>query len=267
MQYFHLKERSVLGIKGSDAKKFLQGLVTNDVLSSKNGQLVYCLFLTPQGKIICDAFVQSEGNEILLDIPSLSKNTLLQKLEFSKLNSDVQISDLGDSYKVYISLQDNITFLPDPRHKDLGFRKILKNQQYTDSNSLYKQYHKIRINYCIPDFHMDLQPEKFFPMELGLQNFNAIDLKKGCYIGQEVVARTLHRGSVKKALRVVKLEFANYQLHDNILLKNDKRKVGIMLGNSDDQALALLKTDISNEDLAPELILANDKQRIKLVKQ
>jgi len=84
-------QRKVFRISGTDARKFLQNLITNDVKRLDDGP-IYSALLTPQGKFIADFFLIAEGESILLDVDADASATLIPRLNMYKLRADVDIS-------------------------------------------------------------------------------------------------------------------------------------------------------------------------------
>ncbi len=86
-----LPDRAVMKVVGDDARKFLHGLVTADILNLRPGTARFCALLTPQGKIIADFFVteapQADGGGFFLDCPRALAATLLEKLNLYKLRA------------------------------------------------------------------------------------------------------------------------------------------------------------------------------------
>ena len=225
------ENRAVLYVSGDDASTFLQGLITNDIYKANCDDWIYALLLTPQGKIIADLFIQKDESGYILDCPKSELESIMMKFSLYKLRSDVSFVCCDE--KSILICDDGYE---DPRHKELWKRSIVKSKK---SNSIYQdEYHVIRMKLKIPDFSMDLWPEKFFPHELGMNNLHAIDYAKGCYVGQEVTARVEYRGVVRKVIHLVSLTNPN---KGELIISTDERSVGIILGHVGEVALSIIK--------------------------
>jgi folate-binding protein YgfZ len=263
--YTFLNERSVFRISGEDRVKFLQGLLSNDITKISPDNSIYACMLTPQGKYFADFFLISRGDEILFDILKLRQSEILKKLNMYKLRSAVTINEaphyqvisLATSEKV--NLQSSIVF-KDPRSDKLGMRgfinendfKFLSDNFIEDENS----YDNIRIDNFIAEGDKDLIPEKSFLAEYGLDNLNAIDYSKGCYVGQELVARTHYLGQVRKQIVQVHAKHNLPALGTEI--HAGQQKLGIICSSRANKGLALVRTEDVLKLDSDAKITAND---------
>lgn len=193
-----LKERSILEITGDDRKKFLQGLITNDINKASEATLIYSAMLNSQGRFLYDLFICEIGETLILDCLATRRDEILKKLNFYKLRSKVDIKKNDDSFVISNSSGDGFI---DPRNNDLGFRSYVKDYSASNDNS----YHQKRISLKIPESEHDLTYEKSFILEFDFDNLNAIDYQKGCYVGQELTARTHYRGEIRKKIFHIEL--------------------------------------------------------------
>ena len=184
--------RHIYRLTGSDARHFLQGLITNDLDRITSG-LVYTAMLTPQGKYIADFFLLAEGDAILLDVAADIGPALVQRLSMYKLRADVQIekADLAVSRGTGPAPDGA---LQDPRHPDLGWR--LYGTEASDDGT---DWAAIRVAHCIPETGLELTPDTFI-LEAGFERLHGVDFRKGCYVGQEVTARMKHKTELRKGL-------------------------------------------------------------------
>lgn len=187
-----LKDRAILEISGPERKKFLQGLVTNDVEKASATNLIYTAMLNAQGRFLYDFFIFDNDEKLVLDCLAARRDEILKKLNFYKLRSQVEIKK-NDELKVFSSHESK--GFSDPRNQKLGFR-FYGNEVGDNSN----EYHFKRISLKIPESENDLTYEKSFILEFGFDELNAIDYNKGCYVGQELTARTHYRGEIRKKI-------------------------------------------------------------------
>lgn len=238
----HLKTRSILEISGSDAKNFLQGLITNDINKVSDSALLYSAMLNAQGRFLYDFFIFTKDDKIFLDCLDVRRDEIFKKLNFYKLKAKVTIAK-NDEYAVVASFDDNSAgnLFSDPRHVKMGYRGYLKDVQ-ADENE--QAYHFRRISLAIPESEFDLTYEKSIIAEFGFDDLNAVDYKKGCYIGQELTARTHYMGQVRKKIFHVKMQNLK-EIEKNYEISCEGKSAGIILSSvfykNQLHALALLK--------------------------
>lgn len=239
-EFFHLENRAVIEVSGLHARQFLQGLITNDVNKVAEGEFIYALMLSPQGRFLYDFFITGQGDKLFLDCQKSKVDEVIKKLNIYKLRSQVTISPI--ELKVCAAFtQIDKGFFADPRHVKMGFRSLrasLPNSRPTP----FHHYELKRINLLIPDADKDFIQERSFPLEYGANELNAIDYKKGCYVGQELTARTQHRGTIRK--QICKLEFASAPPEKGTeIISQEGYTVGIVLGSCEHIGLGLVNIE------------------------
>jgi len=201
--YISLPNRGHVRITGEDRKTFLNGLVTNDVMKANDAHLIYACLLTPQGKFLHDFFVWDDGKTLFLECEGGTRAydlaTLLIKY---KLRAKVVI-EAQETCPVYAVFGDDHSGFPDPRHSALARRTYQKPQGFEEKD--FSVWDRIRIEHTIPDGSRDLEIGRSLPLEYGIDHLNGIDFTKGCYMGQELTARTHYRALIKKHLYTVRL--------------------------------------------------------------
>jgi len=227
-----LANRSVIKIGGEDARSFLQGLITNDINKLSRDAALYAAMLTPQGKYLFDFMMYDDGEAVLLDCEAARKDELLKRLNMYKLRAKVQIEDLPNHF-VYSANEGFV----DPRHAGLGKRIIAEGKNKSGD---FAEYQRKRISLGVPD-SADFIPDKSFILQYRFEELNGVDFKKGCYVGQEVTARTKHRGTIRKSLYIVEGQGDLPQFGNEIL--DDGKVVGVMLGSERDAGLALCEIE------------------------
>ena len=197
MNYTHLRDRSLFSITGPDSAKFLQGLITNDVQKAINLASIYSCILTPQGKYFADFFMRATDDGYLLEVHAELLESLVGHLKRYRLRAQVTIEPVND-VQIY-ALDSPVTdSFADPRLAGLGYRLWSKTPPSGQEEIDF--YHSKRIELGVAEGVYDLQSGKSFPPEFGLDQLNAIDYQKGCYVGQELIARTKYRGTLHKSL-------------------------------------------------------------------
>ena len=230
---FHLKNLQIIEISGKDSKKFLQGLITNDINKINDSNLIFSCLLNSNSRFFGEFFIyeiadknQKEEKKILLICAKKFSLELQKKLNFFRLRSDVKIS-LNEDLQVFYSFnsddlkQFKVNIFDDPRSKKMGYFAIINNeilQQNIDKITLatIDNYHRKRIENKICEGEFDLIIDKSFIQEFDYDNLSAIDYQKGCYIGQELIARTHHRGEIRKKIFYLEFELENFCLANDI---------------------------------------------------
>ena len=225
-RYTLLEDRGLLSVGGVDRVTFLQGLVSNDIEKVGAKRAVYAALLTPQGKYLHDFFIVRLDDALLLDCERARLDDLKKRLSMFKLRADVTLDDRSGELRVATLYGDGagdalglsgdagsagafgggIAFI-DPRLKDAGARVVLplEGAAKTLEDARFKatdapEYDRLRLQLGLPDGSRDLVVEKSILLESGFDELNGVDWDKGCYMGQELTARTKYRGLVKKRL-------------------------------------------------------------------
>jgi len=200
--------RSVLIVAGDDRKTFLQGLVSNDVTKVSTDQALWAGFLTAQGKFLWDLFLVEKGDAILVDVDQASAETFKKKLSLYKLRSKVTIemSDLavfavwgGDG-----ALPDGA--VADGRLVEMGGRLYAAEAPAALTEAPLAAWDALRFALGVPDGARDLVADKSLLLENGFDELGGVDFNKGCYMGQELTARTKYRGLIRKRLLPVRFD-------------------------------------------------------------
>ncbi len=241
-----LNNRSILSFKGPDSLKFMQTMVTNDIVKNDYS---YNYLLSPQGRYLYDFFIiKNSDDDFLIDIHSSCSNSMQQKLNFYKLRMDVKIEDLS-TYKVLYAhsapknMSDLDIIYRDPRFKKLGFRIItnhITNDIQNDKNDLYvtDKYH-----FAIPDGVDDLAFERSIPTNFGIEELNGVSFSKGCYVGQEVISRAKYQGVVRKKIFKLVSENIILPVGGKAIFDLSGNKIGSLCSSKDNLGIALLNEE------------------------
>ena len=232
MKVRKMPDRSVLSIGGTDRLSFLQGLVTNDVEKAAGG-IVYTALLTPQGKFIADFFVIGRDDHLLIDVATSHMQTLGQRLMMYRLRADVTI----EPTKLIVSRGTGDALagaFADPRHPALGWR-VYGDHDVSDDTD----WDAIRVANLIPATGIELTDDTYV-LEAGFEALNGVDFKKGCFVGQEIVARMKHKTVLKKGIAQVRID-GSAQTGDAITANG--KPVGTLYTVSGDTGLAYLRFD------------------------
>ncbi len=232
-------KRKLYDITGKDRSTFLQGLITNDVTRAKD-RLLYAALLTPQGKFLSDFFLLDLGDHILLDAPAITAEDLIRRLTMFKLRADVQIAPSDTQVKRGTGPMPEGA-LPDPRHNALGWR--LYGSETGDDGT---DWDALRVAHCIPETGVELIPNETYILEAGFERLNGVDFKKGCYVGQEIIARMKHKTTLKKGYVTVDIDGT---APVGTPITSNGKPAGTLFTQAGGQAIAYLRFDRAKGEL------------------
>jgi folate-binding protein YgfZ len=262
-----LGERGLLAVEGEDRRAFLQGLISNDVEKVDASRAIHAALLTAQGKYLHDFFVVALGETLILDGEAARLADLQRRLGLYRLRAKVTLAPAAGTLGVFaafgtdalvaLSLSDQqgaaarfaggVAFV-DPRLAALGARFVVPKEAGAAalralgfSEAEFASYDRLRLAHGVPDGSRDLTVEKAILLESGFEELNGVDWQKGCYIGQELTARTKYRGLVKKRLMAVRVDGALPPPGTPVMLGD--KEAGEMRSGQDGIALALLRLD------------------------
>jgi tRNA-modifying protein YgfZ len=244
-----LTDRSVLRVAGADARKLLQGLITNDIEKVRDGAAIHAGLLTPQGKILFDFFVVTAEDGFLLDVASAQSGELVKRLGFYRLRAQVEIREepslaVAGVWSGSPRLPDGAVAYADPRLPELGIRILLHTGTIAELHCAIAtdaEYHAMRIGLGVPEGGRDFAYGDAFPHEALFDQLNGVDFRKGCFVGQEVVSRMEHRGTARK--RVAPIEGEAALPEPGTSIDAEGAPLGVMGSVSGVQGLAMLRLD------------------------
>jgi len=227
-----LAERGIIAISGPESRKFLQGLITNNIEKATPERAIYSALLTAQGKFLHDFLIAQNGDVLLFDCEGPRRADLLRRLMMYRLRARAEITDETDDWTVAaligeggaaklglpdepgstVAYEGGVAFV-DPRLSPLGVRLILPKgkadaalDSLADKRGTVQEYDSHRLALGVPDGSRDLEVEKTFLLESNAEALHAIDFTKGCYVGQELTARTKRRANLKWRLYPVEIK-------------------------------------------------------------
>ena len=241
----HLSDRAVLTVSGDDRVSFLQGLVSNDVAGAVAGQAVFAALLTPQGKWLADFFILADVDRLLLDCERALAPMLAQRLTRYRLRAKVTVAP--SDIHVYVAWGDAPEFgdlaivARDPRLPEAGWRVLSGAVLPATVTATATDWDAHRLRLGLPDGSRDLETDKTLLLEAGFEELNGVSWTKGCYMGQELTARTKYRGLLKRRLIPVVIEGDPPAPGTPVL--RDGREVGTMRSSLGQRAIAQLRLD------------------------
>jgi folate-binding protein YgfZ len=261
-----LDDRGILAVSGPDRRGFLQGLVSNDVAKVGPEAARYAALLTAQGKYLHDFIIVGAGESIWLDAEAARLADLKKRLSIYRLRAKASLAERPDLAVAVVFGDEALSALGlsgapgsarpfgsgvalvDPRLAALGARTILSRETARAvladvglAEGGFETYDRLRLSLGIPDGSRDLVLEKSTLLESGFDELNGVDWQKGCYIGQELTARTKYRGLIKKRLMPVQIEGPTPA--PGTIVSAGGREVGEMRSSRDGVGLALLRIE------------------------
>lgn len=229
--------RSIWELSGKDALSFLQGLVTNDLRPLETGPgIVWCGFLSPQGKYLADFFViRRHDGQLLIDIATGLAADTLHRLTMYRLRADVRITPMSLHVLRGLGMAPEHGFA-DPRHPALGYRLW----SATEGEASTIDWDAIRVRHLIPESGIELRPDDTYILEAGFERLHGVDFRKGCYVGQEVTARMKHKTELRKGLARVAIDG---QAPVGVDILSEGKTVGTLFTQSQGEAIAYLRLD------------------------
>ena len=276
-QIILLEDRGLISISGEDTKNFLQNIITNDIEKVSSSTTIFSALFTPQGKYLFEFFLLQSKNGYLLDCDGKFTSEIINYLSKYKLRSKVEINDLSTEYIIgvissekFLDLQkkenktddtikyrDSSVFI-DPRNNKLGARIVSTleklhlsikklNLKIQDPKTYFAEAHSLGI----PEKGIENLKEQLFGLEANFEELQAIDFKKGCYIGQENTARMKLKNKLRRRLMAIYVE-GEVAIGDD--LNFGEKKIGKILINKP-HPFALVKlfdpnfSDFKNKEL------------------
>jgi folate-binding protein YgfZ len=241
VQLAELPDRGVIAVTGDDRVSFLQGLVSNDVSAAAPGRAVWAALLTPQGKWLADFFVVADSGRLLLDCERAQTEMLVARLSRFRLRAKVAIAPTGlGVYAAWDGAPESGPLtVPDPRLAAAGWRILSEAALPTNADAAAWDRHRLSLG--LPDGSRDMEAEKTVLLEAGFDELGGISWTKGCYMGQELTARTRYRGLLKR--RLVPVNIAGEIPPPGAPVLRGGVEVGTMRSARDGVGLAVLRLE------------------------
>ncbi len=258
--------RLQIAVAGQDRAAYLQGLLTNDIQALAPGSGCYSAWLSPQGRMHTDMHVLESGDMILLDVPAETLESTIRRLEQFIFTEDVQVASLAENLtgvwlhgpraavvlEKVLDRAGGFNEWPEYRNGRFEFRAspvsvvrisqlgvpgfcvYLERARATELSSALTgagaepvsedAIAAARIEAGYPLFGIDMTDETI-PLEAGIES-RAISFTKGCYVGQEVIIRVLHRGHGRVAKKLVRIRIDGQRPEHGAKLFAGEREIG-----------------------------------------
>ncbi|ACB94362.1 YgfZ/GcvT domain-containing protein [Beijerinckia indica] len=246
-----LADRGVLKIVG-DATALLHKVITNTMLNFVPGEARYSALLTPQGKLLFDFFILPlpEGPEAgyLIDCAKEQSADLLKRINFHKMRAKFTVEDVSEQFGVAAfwgsdpapAIEGAVIYL-DPRAPEMGKRLIASRAALAALPADTTAYEAHRVSLGVPKGGVDFPYGDTFLHDANIDRCNGVDFKKGCYVGQEVVARVHFRRSARK--RIIPLHFEGPTPALGTEIKAGETSIGQVSSTAGAAGLAMLRLD------------------------
>jgi len=287
ISYTILPHRGLITVGGADRREFLQGLVSNDVMRAGTERAIWAGFLTPQGKYLHDFFMieigetlhlDCEGGDRLMDFGKrLSKYKLRSQIDLGIAPDLAVVALWGDGAASALGLADEAgagramdggAVYVDPRLAAAGARAILPAAKAAGileplgfAAATAEDYDLMRLELGLPDGSKDMAVDKTVLLEANFDALNGVDFNKGCYMGQELTARTKYRGLVKR--RLMPVSVTGEAPAPGTVLMADGKEAGEMRSARGGIGIAMLRLD-RLEELGKGVTLQADGAGITL---
>ncbi len=201
---FYEQKRGLIAVWGKEAVQFLDGMITNDMKTLGDGQQMLAAFPNAQGRLLAVVRVLRQGDKFLIETEEATREKVFQNLFRFTFAGDFFVEDISDSYGSFDVFNCDVEplltcglltlhYVPSESATD-SLNTFAANGAIAISDELYET---LRIENGIPKYGVDMDETTIVP-ELGLNGL--ISYNKGCYIGQEIIARIHFRGHVAKRL-------------------------------------------------------------------
>lgn len=281
-KFIHLNTLSTIKVEGDDRVQFLQGQLTQDMNLIALDHALFSGFCNPKGRVLAFMLCYMDQASIHIQIDSSVEESFLKRLKMYVLRSKVSMSLLGDQFTCigfmgFKALLDQgirppKSYLDIVRSHDVMIMRVGKNTErfqlmgeaskvtsfmqlnlpeYTSMS--IESWNNLNILDGIPDIYPSTQ-EAFIPQSLNMDLIDSVNFKKGCYTGQEIVARTHYLGKVKRRMYRGFIESQDILTPGDQILNEKKEVIGQLVrsaveNKSKSNMLIELRVDQAHEAL------------------
>ena len=281
-KFIYLNTHSTVKVEGDDRIQFLQGQLTQDINLITLDKALFAGFCNPKGRVLAFMLCYMDQASIHIQIDSSIEESFLKRLKMYVLRSKVSMSLLGDQFtcigfmgfKALLEqgIQPPKSYLDIVRSHDVMIMRVGKDTErfqlmgeaskvksfmqlhlpeYTSMS--IESWNNLNILDGVPDIYPTTQ-EAFIPQSLNMDLIDGVNFKKGCYTGQEIVARTHYLGKVKRRMYRGFIESQDVLTPGDQILNEKKEVIGQLVrsareNNSKTNMLIELRVDQAHEAL------------------
>jgi len=239
-----LEDRGLIAIEGPDSQNFLQNIISNDIEKVSKSNSIFSGIFTAQGKYLYEFFIIKNNKGYFLDCDNCFKEELIKHISKYKLRSKIEIKDMSSSYVIGVTSEEKFKeiqsematkektifyrespYFIDTRSIKLGARILssLEKLHLTIKKLSLKiidksNYLKTAHTEGIPIQGIKNLQDSLFGLESNFEELNAIDFKKGCYVGQENTSRMKLKNKIRRKLFPI-ITKNNIKISDEIKFK------------------------------------------------
>lgn len=268
LSVYRLKSRGLVQVMGPDAMSFLQGLVTSDVTKlGLQTKAQYSMLLNVQGRVLYDLLLYRKPCEepcILVECDRTVVDNFISDVKKYRIRKKVSLENVSNNLSVFAifskegsmmpdNTQTGIIQVPDPRVPTFGMRAIANAETLDNIKIITDEagYHKKRCQWGIPEGVQDLPSGNCFPLESNLLYMNGVSFAKGCYLGQELTARTHHTGVIRKHIMPLVFEKTPGPiLSGQNILNESNKSVGKFCSSYEQFGIGVMRTADINGKLS-----------------
>ncbi|ORU90984.1 MAG: hypothetical protein A6F72_00220 [Cycloclasticus sp. symbiont of Poecilosclerida sp. N] len=263
---YDLKNRkSLISFRGPDAASFLQGQTTCDVMSLTKQNNLFGALCNPKGRVIALFHLVRKGDTFLMLIDNELRDTVIKRLRMFIFRADILIEDISEKHHLYGATQP----LSEELSESIKTSAII-NINTTNELTIYitqttatpdnidielRNWNLALTACCFPEINTSTS-ELFIPQMLNMDLLDGINFQKGCYTGQEIIARLHYKGSVKQRLFIYQSD-KPVITGQTLYLLGESNSMGVILSTTTvdethSTGLAVLKTTLVDNELMLE---------------
>lgn len=262
MLHTHLPFFTLVRVSGDDRCSFLHGQLSNDIINLQPDQACYATYNTPQGRVIANMLVMNTGTELLLAMASDLVEYTIKRLKMFVLRAKVQFeilenwgvaAKLDSSSNIHYPTSPALSFAVEDNYIQLphgGQMAFLSQKQLPSYDAKAEkafQEHEIRSGYA---WISEATRESCVAQMLNQHNIGGIHFRKGCYPGQEIIARAQYRGQVKRGVAIAT---ALQTLTVGSQVNDEKgENCGIIINTAGKYSLVVIKHSAAHSSLFSE---------------
>ena len=263
----HLDHFSIISISGADSTEFIQGQMTQDISAIGDDEARMTAILNPQGRVMSTALIMHWDDSIILVLNKdtvddlivwLSRFILRSKVTVSRLEAHIYglNQNLANIESDSLDLEKEIFCLRSietDAERTLLITKSLHDFSKSSITTMScRNWQLADIQAGIPIIYKE-NIAKFIPQMVNLDLINGISFNKGCYTGQEIVARVQHRGKIKRRMFHISTQQSNTEIRPGTPVLLGDSEVGTIIQSvqykNQIHSLAVIKNDASKKKL------------------
>lgn len=261
-----LSGQSLIQVHGDDAASFLHNQLSNDVERLKQGEARYAAYCTPKGRMLASIYYWKDGQNIFLQCSSTLQPALQKRLQMFVMRAKAKLEDVSDRFSLLglagaqaqAFLQKYFQQLPLETNQTVkGELGVLirradafdqpRYQWIISNDTLDQLFTTLQAELQITDSHVwrlgdiyagipevrEQTKEQFVPQMVNFELIGGVNFKKGCYPGQEIVARSQYLGKLKRRMAIAKIDASNVEIATEIFSENDPTQPCGMIVNAE----------------------------------